>query len=26
MILVGPSSALMIGGNDGSIEPPNIAR
>jgi hypothetical protein len=26
MILVGPSSALMIGGSDGSIEPPNMAR
>ena len=26
MILVGPSSAFMIGGSDGSIEPPNMAR
>ena len=26
MILLGPSSALMIGGNVGSIELPNIAR
>src|SRR5271169_3087239 len=25
-ILFGPSSALMIGGSDGSIEPPNMAR
>ena len=26
MILLGPSSALMIGGSDGSIELPNMAR
>jgi hypothetical protein len=26
MILLGPPSALMIGGSDGKAEPPNIAR
>src|SRR5262249_6773953 len=26
IILVGPPSALMMGGNDGSTVPPNIAR